>query len=417
MELDTKTFDTKAEMVESKNITRNYNIGGLSTFGVEHGFLEGVVRGLRSGFLSSREYNALALCQTFDDVKLSLGDTDYCQVLQNVGKLNEDIIYAKCVEKFVGEFEFLRGQAVGSLATFMDFMTFKPMINNVSFIISSLIKKSRSNEEFNPAELLAKCDQIGNDPHLKLLMVFENDAKDGDGLMELYRTVLVDTPVARYFAAYFNREVSTDSRGIGVAYQEEEFEVITERLQKLCLEDFYAFTQGLGGETAEIMATVLGWEADSRALHLTQGSFAGPLNEDSARDSDRKSLYCNFGTFYPEGTWGSADSGMSFSRITNNEDLSGCLENYYKSFYELWQQHAESNGEKKFSQVLDEQEVKVLKRALDSQSHFACFYAWFKLKQMELRNIKWILSCITQRITDNRRNRWIPIFGTDSRRG
>ena len=405
-------WDSKQAIVENMNITRQYGCGDMSTFGVEHGFLEGVLRGLRIGFISSREYTALSTCQTFDDFKLSLGDTDYCQVLQNVNVLNEEIIYQKCVDKFVSEFEFIRGQACGSLATFLDFLTYKPMISNISFVISSLIKKSRTRQEFDPAELLAKCDPIGDDPHLKLLMTFENgDAKD-DGLVDLYRTVLVETPVARYFASYFNRELSNDtpSGGIGKAYEEEEFEVITERLQKLALEDFYQYTQELGGETAAIMDDVLSWDADSRALHITLGSFGTPLNDANSRDSDRKSLYCNFGHFYPNGTWGHQDSETSFSRVSDQEGLATVLERFYPNYYNLWALALDSQGEKKFTTAMDEYEIKKLKHAFDSQSHFASFYAWFKLKQFELRNIKWILSCITQKVTDPRRkNRWLPI--------
>jgi len=224
--------------------------------------------------------------------------------------------------------------------------------------------------------------------------------------------------VARYFSAYFNRELasSSASSGIGKVYEEEEFEVITERLQKLCLEDFYQFTQRLGGDTAEIMRDVLGWEADSRALNITMGSFNTPLNDPSARDGDRKSLYCNFGAFYPEGTYGHPESEMSFSRISDNQSLADCLESSYKPYHELWVAAAESNGEKKFTNVMDEHEVKVMKLAFDSQSHFAAFYGWFKLKQLELRNIKWILSCITQRVKDHKKkNRWIPIFGDAKR--
>jgi V-type H+-transporting ATPase subunit d len=250
------------------------------------------------------------------------------------------------------------------------------------------------------------------------------DSKD-DGLMTLYRTVLVETPVARYFATYFRREIQdAPSGGIGQAYEEEEFEVITERMQKLCLEDFHDYTQTLGGETAVYMDQLLGWEADTRALRITMRSFGTALNDANARDSDRKSLFCNFGQFYPNGTWGIAGSETSFARITDNESLEKCLGSFYqKPYYDLWAS-AQTGGDMKgfherFEKALDVHEISLMTRAFDSQSHFACFYAWFRLKQFELRNIKWILECITQNITDPRRkNRWLPItFEIETSRG
>jgi hypothetical protein len=66
--------------------------------------------------------------------------------------------------------------------------------------------------------------------------------------VELYRTVLVDTPVASYYERYFNSELKTDEPGkqIGRVYSEVEVDIITNMLQKLWLEDFYVYTQSLG---------------------------------------------------------------------------------------------------------------------------------------------------------------------------
>lgn len=55
--------------------------------------------------------------------------------------------------------------------------------------------------------LLAKCLPLGASPHLRSIMTFEN-FDNADGLVELYRTVLIDTPVAPYFEKYFNSEVT-----------------------------------------------------------------------------------------------------------------------------------------------------------------------------------------------------------------
>ena len=54
---------------------------GMSTFNMQHGFPESLVRGLRSGFLSDADYHHLSQCENLDDVKMNLQETDYDQFL------------------------------------------------------------------------------------------------------------------------------------------------------------------------------------------------------------------------------------------------------------------------------------------------------------------------------------------------
>ena len=56
-------------------------LGDLTTFNAEHGYLEAMVRGFRSGFLREHEYRQLAQCDQLDDLKVTLGDTDYGYVI------------------------------------------------------------------------------------------------------------------------------------------------------------------------------------------------------------------------------------------------------------------------------------------------------------------------------------------------
>lgn len=410
----------KAELVEDANIMRNYEVGSLLTFNMEHGFLEGMVRGLRSGFLSSAEYRQLTQCTNFDDVKLTLSDTDYCNVLQNVSELNKDIIMEKCNEKFVQEFQFMRTQAVGALSTFMDFVSYEYLIDNISFLISGLIKRqehsSYGGASASPSELLEKCDPLGADPHLNSIMgVFENSGDGQDGLMMLYKTVLIDMPVAKYFEQYFNAQKSGggEHKGghheIARIYSEGEFEVITNMLKKYWLEDFYQATQHMGGETALMMKELLGFEADYRAIEMTMNSFGTQLNQSNERDAERKGLFANIGKLYPrtyEKRW---------QDISDNNKLTDNLKNFFP-YEQLWKQATDEGKQPEdqvaiMSDLLKETEIKAMRLAFDGQGHFAVFYAWSKLKQAELRNLRYIFSCIEQHQTDPKVvNKWIPAF-------
>ena len=42
------------------------SLGGLETFNMQHGFVEGLVRGMRSGFLEDTDYHHLTQCETLE---------------------------------------------------------------------------------------------------------------------------------------------------------------------------------------------------------------------------------------------------------------------------------------------------------------------------------------------------------------
>lgn len=391
---------TRQEMVEASGLMRAKGpLAGLDWFNSEHGFLEALLRGFKSGLLRENEYRQLCNCENLEDVKLTLGDTDYAGVLQNINKLTPEVILDRCKQKTLDEFEFIRGSATGALSTFLDFITYEYLIKNICFVITGLIKGS------DPETLLRKIQPLGRSPHIKSILTFENQTSS-DGLLDLYRTVLVETPVARYFETYFNSEVKGDEAKGGAGsiqrvYNEVEIDIVTNMLQKLWLEDFYAYCCGLGGETAIAMKTLLEFEADRRAISITINSFDTPLNEPANRDTDRKALYCNFGTFYPEATL------FEFSKVGDAQQLQLAL-NKYPTFAGIWRQSQDSG--RSLNDLLSEYQVNLMLGAFMGQSHFACFYAYLKLKQQEEGNLKWILSCIKQRRPAKDKQRWIKIL-------
>jgi len=328
---------------------------------------------------------------------MQLSDTDYASALSTVIRLTPEVILARCQAKWVSEFYFIHSQAVGALSTFLDFITWEYLIQSISFVIISLIKGADRDT------LLSKIHPMGRSPHLKaILHMFENGDVN-DALMELYRIVLVDTPVASYYERFFNSELKTDEpgKGIGRVYSEVEVDIITNMLQKLWLEDFYVYTQSLGGTTALIMKELLEFEADRRAIAITINSFGTSLNDPHNRESERKSLFCNFGTLYPETTM------QTFTKVADQPSLQAALAPYplFKGIFD-----DAKEGQRSVTDQLYILEVKLNKLAFDSQSHFAAFYAYIKLKRQEERNLNWILRCINQRRPEKDRARWIPTF-------
>ena len=82
--------------------------GGLATFNNHHGYTEAILRGYRLGFLKDEGYRNVLQCETLDDVRLNLQETDYGNFLSDATQVTPSIIREKATEKMVNEFEYLR---------------------------------------------------------------------------------------------------------------------------------------------------------------------------------------------------------------------------------------------------------------------------------------------------------------------
>ncbi|XP_069635715.1 V-type proton ATPase subunit d 2 isoform X2 [Haliaeetus albicilla] len=204
-------------------------------FNVDHGYLEGLVRGFKAGILTSADYVNLAQCETLEDLKLHLQTTDYGNFLANeTGPLTISTIDDKLKAKLLTEFHYFRNHAFEPLATFLNFITYSYMIDNVILLITGALHQRPI------AELVPKCHPLGSFEQMEAVSIASNPT-------ELFNAILVDTPLAAFFQDCLS-ENDLDEMNI---------EIMRNKLYKSYLEAFYKFCEKQGGTTAEIMRPIL----------------------------------------------------------------------------------------------------------------------------------------------------------------
>lgn len=317
---------------------------------------------------------------TVVDLKLQLGPAygDFLASLPPNPSTSD--LAARTTDKLISEFRYLRANAVGSLAKFMDYLTYGYMIDNVALLITGTL------HERDTRELLERCHPLGWFETMPVLCVATN-------IEELYNSVLIETPLAPYFKGSLSHQ-DLDELNI---------EIVRNTLYKNYLEDFYNFvtTDGelAGTPTSEVMSEMLSFEADRRAINITLNSFGTELSK-----QDRKKLYPSFGELYPEGT-------LMLSRADDIEGVRLAVEGVhdYKTYFDqtgLGQQGGgisagnmsggTGSDTKSLEDLFYQKEMEISKGAFTRQFTFAIVYAWVKLREQEIRNITWIAECIAQ---------------------
>lgn len=347
-------------------------------FNVNYGYVEGIVRGYRSGLLGNNQYVNLTQCDNLEDLKLQLSSTDYGNFLANYsGPLSTSVIQDNLSKKLYQQFQYLRAQLSGKLAKYLDFILYGYMIDNVLLMITGTL------HERDCLEILSKCHPLGWFDTLPTLSI----ATD---LESLYNTVLIDTPLAPFFK---NCITADDLDDLNI-------EIIRNKLYKNYLESFVEFVeQEFDEPDREIMLRLLNFEADKRVINISLNS----LNNPDLTSEVKLSLFPNYGKLYPV-------NHLELSQAEEVEQLKSIVETVGE-YQDLFSDVQDSNSglSKNLEDWFYLLEMQYCKNAFTQQFTLSTVWAWLRSKEQEVRNVTWIAECIAQN-QKNRIDNYISVY-------
>ena len=201
---------------------------------MDNGFVEAKLRGYRSTFLREEQYTQIKNFNNLEEVFQYLqAETDYGEYID---ANNVSIVSLKNAmkKKLSDEFDHIEINCTQELSNFIFYIRASYMIDNVMNILEGL----RSGTDFK--RLLAAIDPIGYFPELAAIDIAEND------LSLLYETVIIDTPLSRFFGYYleYNTSELKNFNEVEKFFKEEKPEKVRSSLKKIWLEEFIEYCEG-----------------------------------------------------------------------------------------------------------------------------------------------------------------------------
>ncbi len=332
--------------------------GNLAQYSSNFSYLEAWTKSHVNSFLNLSDYVALNESETLHDFIVQMNGTDYCKYIEHHRddeNLTPAFLYDAMMAKLVDDFKYIRDSANEPLLEFLDYIRYSYMIDNVILIILGNLQGR------DTSGLIKACHPLGLFDGMGALTTASTPA-------ELYERVIADTPIAKYF----------EKVGYGEeAFSEINIEILRNTLHKVYLEDFMEYSQSLGGATADAMYPLLEFEADRRAIAIAINSIDSDMTL-----AERKDLLPRMGMLFPVGT-------DALAARENMEGVGLALATV-DAYHAVFSASQDSEGALTVDDGMFKLETDLNRQSIVRFASFSVFYSFVKLRDQEIRNIRWL---------------------------
>ena len=175
------------------------------------------------------------------------------------------------------------------------------------------------------------------------------------------------------------------------------------RVKKVWLQDFYHFCATELSETScEVMKDLLNFESDSRTIQIIANSLNfRDLRDARGRETYRTKFICNVGYLYPE-------RFEKLKAVTDAKSLKEALDLtvYDRLLAEVNLQqddnrHDAVSEDVKLDDVMLAEASRKYSMAFENGFHFGVFYAYLRLKELEIKNVTWLSDLVSMNLSKN----------------
>ncbi|OIR57825.1 MAG: V-type proton ATPase V0 subunit D, ATP6D [Amphiamblys sp. WSBS2006] len=338
--------------------------------GIENTYLEAIVRGYKLDLITDIEYQNFTHCNSEEEFLEQLEDTGYGNMVAENGAAS---LREHCLENMRREFCYLEHASSGTLKTFLGFITEHYFIENIILVIDAL----QDGKEISP--VIPLCNPLGAVSTIRALTAATT-------LTDIYHIAIEDTPLAPCF-----RDILSMCSG-----GRQDPELIRNRLHNSHLESFYSFCQTLPAFARDGMEEILFFEADRRAVSITLNTIGADVSAE-----ERRTLYPRIGNL--------KHLKRELSTCGCSEELFSLVENTENIEDAVAQFRTQSGEFHTLEDFFLQTEMRLCRKTFRRQFSMAIFYAYFRLKDQEIRNIVWIESCFVQK-QKTRAEEYIRVF-------
>ena len=376
----------------------------MMTANFDDGFNEACCRALSKSFITKDKYEELVQAGSLDEFKVLLEDTDYGKYVVTMTEENDiNELKRKLQEKLRDEIEYLMANATHPLSEFLEMMLHSYQISNVI----SLMASKRDNRQ-NANQAKATLHPLGMFQGFSTVQKLAAEEE----LVTLFQEILIDLPVGEYFRKFLDQIIMSTQEGEGGNAEGVDMQQIAEkigalssadqllRIQKIWLAEFHRWIMAhCNDATCEHMDNLLKAEADWETLNVNyMGLSRNKDGNAGAADKDYvKNLQHNLGHLYP-GFSDTLAMSKDYTDFVNNLACSP----YHEYFTKIPDpaQALEMN-EQEIHTIDDFKKRDLSKKyslAFFGQFHYGVYYAYLKLKQIEIENIVHLAQIISLKV-------------------